>query len=240
MISLQFLKISMSRSLRAYFLLLLAATILCFASCSSRVASVSLQELSSRDVYLEDVTPNERISHIFRVVNSTGKGFTVQEVKSPCSCMFRDELVGKIVPSRGTLEVACVFPGINQKADFSIVTDSPISEFRNIKFSCSIKARQYFRAEPSNLTLGTDLNHGCGKLSIIVMDGMVCKVKPSVHTSNGLVDVECCAEGASRFEYNIMINALAPFGESKEFISFEFEDEAKTRLDVATTIIRRE
>jgi len=217
----------------------------CFlaASCNrQQIPSLAkVEPRSDRVVTLEDVKPDATSRYTFKILNSSDSPFTVTKVKAPCLCLFEKDVVGSQVSTGEFLEVPCVLPvGSKQEsALLEIFTNSNAAEFQHVQLKLTATPKLTFVATPSSLVLNSE--SGMASRELLIHSGVVSLTEslPKVFTSNELVTVSFVEFVPNAIKFSVSINQdVAPIGRSFDCISFQFDDELRSRVDVPTKINR--
>jgi len=215
-----------------------------FAVSCNRQQLTSLTEdepRSDRVVSLEDVKPNATTHYTFKILNSSDSLFTVKKVKAPCLCLFEKDIVGIQTKAGEVLELPCVLPvGSKQEtALLEIFTNSNAAEFRHVQLKLTATPKLTYIATPSSLVLNSE--SGMASRELLIHSGVVSLTEslPKVFTSNELVTVSFVEFVPNGIKFSVSINQdVAPIGRSFDCISFQFDDELRSRVDVMTKINR--
>ncbi len=222
--------------------LALAACLLATSCDRNQSSSLSDAEpRSGRTVTLEDVKPNATARHTFKILNSSDSFFTVTNVKAPCLCLFEKDLVGIQIRSGNVLEVPCVLPvGSKQEAVLlEIFTNSNAAEFTHVQLKLTATPKLTFVAIPSSLVLNSESGTASQELQIHFEEVSLTENLPKVFTSNELVTVNFVEFVPNGIKFSVSINQdVAPIGRSFDCITFQFDDELSSRVDVTTKINR--
>lgn len=190
---------------------------------------------------IEDVAPNTKLVHSFKIMNSSTSSFAVTDVKAPCLCLFAEELVGVETPSGKELEVVCVLPIGTERTSvlLDVFTTSKVPELRHIQLKLVAVPKQTFFASPSSLRLHSTTGAATQELLIRSDEVSLIESFPTISTSNDLIGVSIVEIAADTIRLAVSINEdVAPMGRSYDCISFHFDDTMGSRIDVKTTIDR--
>jgi len=202
---------------------------------------IEVEQRNGRMVTLEDVMPNAVTQYTFKILNSSDSFFTVTNVKAACLCVFEKDLIGIQIKKGGVLEVPCVLPiGCEQKTvHLEIFTNSTVAEFSHVQLKLTAIPKLTFVAIPSTLTLNSESSEASQELLIHSEEVPLTESRPRVFTSNELVTVQFVEFVPNGIKFSVSINQdVAPTGRSFDCISFQFDDELHSRVDVMTKINR--
>jgi len=225
----------------AWFLVLSAC--LFGVSCSRQqlVSPADDEQRNDRAVTLETVIPNTTTHYTFEISNSSDSSFTVTKVKAPCLCLFEKDIVGIQTKAGEVLEVPCVLPvGSKQEtALLEIFTNSNAAEFRHVQLKLTATPKLTFFSTPPSLVLNSESGMASQELLIHSAELSLTESLPKVFTSNELVTVSFVEFVPNAIKFSVSINQdVAPIGRSFDCISFQFDDELRSRVDVPTKINR--
>ena len=227
--------------IRIVYLIALFACLLCSCNGQQFPSPVEDSRLNDRMVTLEDVMLNAVSHHTFKILNSSDSSFTVTNVKARCLCLFEKDLVGIQIKMGEVLEVPCVLPVGSQQetVNLEVFTNSRDAKFQHLQLKLTAIPKLTVVATPSTLMLKSQTGDASKELMIHSSEVSLTESLPKIFTSNEMVTVQFVEFVPNGIKFSVSIDQdAAPIGRSFDRISFQFDDEPRSRVDVKTTIDR--